>query len=172
MPETIVNAFHAYVDIKEVAVVLFIVFPVLFFVIWLIFLKWKMWRRLAKNCKREIIIFSSGSEDMKIETDLLRATEFFKITKDPFPNHALQITANCLVIIGYSDPMENFDKILREVETRRLPVIIYSKKRLPDDITNRIKEYPLHSICQTPLRLISDVFAILSTFPNKYAEEK
>jgi hypothetical protein len=125
--------------------------------------------RLFKNRKRPIMIFKSAGEDMEIETKLLRDSQLFNIPEEPTDKHQNidRIKNHSLIIIGYSAGMTNFEDIFNGAKNAGIPVIIYSKDKIPDDIFNKLRNYSWYSSCQVPLRLINDVFTILSTFPNK-----
>jgi len=125
--------------------------------------------RLFKNRKRPIMIFKSAGEDMEIETKLLRDSQLFNIPEEPTDKHQNidRIKNHSLIIIGYSAGMTNFEDIFNGAKNAGIPIIIYSKDKIPDDIFNKLRNYSWYSICQVPLRLINDVFTILSTFPNK-----
>ncbi len=48
-----------------------------------------------------------------------------------------------------------------------LPIIVFSgKHRLSDKDRDALKNYSFSSLCETQLRLVSDVFAVISTFPE------
>jgi len=125
--------------------------------------------RLFNNRCRPIMIFKSTDEDMEIETKLLRDSKLFNVPEDPTNKHQNidRIKNHSLIIIGYSEGMANFDDIFNGAKNAGVPVIIYSKNKIPDDVFNKLRNYSWYSTCQVPLRLINDVFTILSTFPNK-----
>jgi len=114
------------------------------------------------------MIFKSNGEDMELETKLLRDSKLFNIPEDPTDKHQNidRIKNHSLIIIGYSNNMSNFDAIFTGAKSAGIPVIIYSKDRIPDDVFQGLRDYSWYSTCQVPLRLINDVFTILSTFPN------
>lgn len=125
--------------------------------------------RLFNNRRRPIMIFKSTGEDMEIETKLLRDSKLFNIPEDPTDKHQNidRIKNHSLIIIGYSAGMTNFDDIFNGAKIAGVPVIVYSKDKIPDDVFNKLRNYSWYSTCQVPLRLINDVFTVLSTFPNK-----
>ena len=125
--------------------------------------------RLFNNRRRPIMIFKSTSEDMEVETKILRDSKLFNIPENPTDKHQNidRIKDHSLIIIGYSTGMTNFDDIFNGAKSVGVPVIVYSKDKIPDDIFNKLRNYSWYSTCQVPLRLINDVFTILSTFPNK-----
>ena len=129
--------------------------------------------RLFRNRQRPIMIFKSKSEDMEVETKLLRDCKLFNIPEDPTDKlqDTNRITNHCLVIIGFSPAMKDFDQIYEGVQRFGVPVIIYSKRSIPAKVLKTIKKYPWYSVCQVPLRLLNDVFTVLSTFPEKKKKE-
>lgn len=124
---------------------------------------------LFNNRRRPIMIFKSTGEDMEVETKLLRDSKLFNIPEDPTDKHQNidRIKDHSLIIIGYSAGMTNFGDIFNGAKSVGVPAIVYSKDKIPDDVFNKLRNYSWYSTCQVPLRLINDVFTILSTFPNK-----
>ncbi|MDP3029802.1 MAG: hypothetical protein Q8O04_09970 [Deltaproteobacteria bacterium] len=126
--------------------------------------------RLFKNRKRPIMIFKSAGEDMELETKLLRDSKLFNIPEEPTdkPQNIDRINEHSLIIIGYSSEMSasDFDQIYSGAKNAGIPVIIYSKNRIPENVFKKLRDYSWYSICQVPLRLLNDVFTILSTFPH------
>jgi hypothetical protein len=126
--------------------------------------------RLFKNRKRPIMIFKSAGNNMVLEVKLLRDCKFFNIPEEPTeaPQNIDRIRNHSLVIIGYSSSMDisDFEKIYNGVKNAGIPVIVYSKERIPDDVFRMLRDYSYYSTCQVPLRLLNDVFTILSTFPQ------
>jgi len=125
--------------------------------------------RLFNNRSRPIMIFKSSGEDMEVETKLLRDSKLFNIPEDPTDKHQNidRIKDHSLIIIGYSAGMTNFDDIFTGAKSAGIPTIVYSKDKIPDAIFKKLRNYSWYSTCQVPLRLVNDVFTILSTFPNK-----
>ena len=144
-------------------------------VFWSSFLRFSIFKalRLFRNRQRPILIFKSQGEDMQVETKLLRDCKLFNIPEEPTDKlqDINRITNHCLVIIGYSTGMKDFNKIYKGVQRFGVPVIIYSKGNIPASAMKTIKEYPWYSVCQVPLRLLNDVFTVLSTFPEKRQKE-
>ena len=63
--------------------------------------------------------------------------------------------------------MTNFDDIFNGAKNAGVPAIVYSKNEIPKNVFDSLRNYSWYSTCQVPLRLVNDVFTILSTFPNK-----
>ncbi|MDD2807500.1 MAG: hypothetical protein PHW95_03220 [Patescibacteria group bacterium] len=128
--------------------------------------------RWFRNVRRPIMIFSpkgSTTLDMKMETKILRDTKFFKIPEDPSDNFqdCHNIANHSLVIVGYEPGMAGFKDILNAVKSVKIPIVVYTKQPLAETDRNLLNSYPWHSVCNFPLKLLSDTFTILSTFPNK-----
>lgn len=134
------------------------------------FLLWVMKKevRLFLNRKRPIKIFyAPGGPNMEIETKTLRQSGFFKIPEDPTSNYqdCHNLTNHGLVIIGYVPGMPGLADILDAVKVKRIPLIVYTKARLDPADQALLETYPWYSLCNVPLRIVSDAFTILSTFP-------
>lgn len=131
--------------------------------------------RLYKNLKRPIKIFYSKGQplNMQVETKTLRQSGFFNIPEDPTDNYqdCHSISNHGLVIIGYTTGMQGLSDILDVVKAKRIPLIVYTKERLNENDRLLLESYPWYSLCNVPLRVISDAYTILSTFPlPKYAK--
>ncbi len=129
-------------------------------------------RRLFKNRKRPIMIFKSKDQSMEIETKLLRDSKFFNVPEDPTDRHQNtdRITNHGLIIVGYSLGMDGFKNILSAAKDKQIPIIIYSAQGAivqGGEDSRLISSYSYHSVCNVPLRLVNDVFTILSTFPHR-----
>ena len=124
--------------------------------------------RLFLNRKRPIKIFyAPGGPNMEMETKTLRQSGFFKIPEDPTSNYqdCHNLTNHGLVIIGYVPKMQGLKDILDAVKAKHIPLIVYTKARLDPDDQALLETYPWYSLCNVPLRIVSDAFTILSTFP-------
>ena len=127
----------------------------------------KEWR-LFQNRRRPIMIFRSADQNMGVAFNLLQDTKLFKV-EEPTENYqdSIRLNKHSLVIIGYSSGMNGFKDIVESAKQKRIPIIVYAK---PSDISDEdmkiLNDYCYYSICNIPLRLINDVFTILSTFPN------
>jgi hypothetical protein len=136
-----------------------------------VFLWWffKKEIRLFRNRRRPIMIFyAKGSAlNMGMETKTLRASGFFNIPEDPTDNfqECHRIEDHGLVIVGYSKGMQGLRDILDCVKAKRIPLIVYTKDMLDPADKSLLETYPWYSLCNVPLRLVSDTFIILSTFP-------
>lgn len=145
---------------------------------------YKKEKRLFDNLnKRDILIFApppgSGKsselpEDMEMELELLKKTEYFNnlpeaIYRNTSCEKLEKIDSRALVIIGYNESFseEALEKLLDTVVRKEAPLIFYAYDRL--DPTSKaykmLKAYPRHSMCETGLRLVNDVFTTLATYP-------
>lgn len=136
------------------------------FAIWFYFFCRKE-HRLFKNIKRPIGIISTGSDKpMTHEANLLKRVKFFNVTDPYSDNRAVDLlNGKRLVIIGYS-ASQHFRDAYAAAKQAKIPVIIYAKQGEIQDDWQLIESYSNYTICNTPLRLISDVFAIMSTYPE------
>lgn len=140
---------------------------VLSFLGFLLFFLKKEWR-LYQNRKRPIMIFKSDSQNMGLETKLLRDSKIFSVD-EPSENYQEidRLDNHSPVILGYSPGMRGFEQILQGVKSKKVPLIIYANyETITREDAEKLKEYSYYSICNLPLRLMNDVFTILSTFPK------
>ncbi|MBI2470381.1 MAG: hypothetical protein HYV59_03960 [Planctomycetes bacterium] len=124
---------------------------------------------MFKNRKRPIMIFKSQDQSMELETKLLRDSKFFNVPEDPTdnPRNTDRIKNHGLIIVGYSKGMDGFQNILSAAKSKQIPIIIYAApKAIDEKDLEEICKYSYNSMCNTPLRLVNDVFTILSTFPH------
>ena len=124
--------------------------------------------RLFLNRRRPIKIFyAPNGPNMQMEIKTLRASGFFKVPEDPTDNFqdCHNLTNHGLVIIGYAPGMPGLVDIVNAVKAKKIPLIVYTKARLAEDDQKLLETYPWYSLCNVPLRIVSDAFTILSTFP-------
>ena len=137
-------------------------------VAFIVFFLKKEWR-LFKNRRRPIMIFKSKDQNMGVAFNLLSDSKLFKI-ETPTENYqdSVRLDKHSLVIVGYTKKMQGLKGIIDEAKNKRVPVIIYAKPNEIDQEDMKILEtYSYRSMCNTPLRLVNDVFTILSTYPNR-----
>ncbi len=151
-------------------IVLGVIIVILFFRWW-----YKKELRFYKNSnKKSIFLIKSENNKLEDEIKLIKGTGIFKIGEtisyDSTGIDRLEKSKHSLVIIGYSKDMKNFNSFFEKIKTKGIPLVVYSKIKLPDEIFDKCREYSWYSTCQTPLRLISDIFTIFSTYP--YGESK
>ena len=162
--ETINIGLNAY---TLVTLLIGFIIGVLAFVGFIIFFLKKEWR-LYKNRERPIMVFKSESQNMNLEMNLLRDSKLFSVNEpsenfqdiDRLDNHSL-------IIVGYSPEMKGFRQIIEGARNKKVPIIVYAKyESITDEDNELLASYSYYSICNLPLRLMNDVFTILSTFPK------
>ena len=125
-------------------------------------------RRLWRNLCRPILVADIGKESINHEAELIRRTGLFGDVKESKDfRSANLLREHRLVILGYTSD-KIFEKFLGSARDCGVPVIIYAK---PGAISKKdiglIQGYSHHLICNTPLRLVSDIFAIMATYPEE-----
>lgn len=135
--------------------------------VWLRFFH-KKERRLFKNIQRPVAVIATDDKPMTHEVQLLKRVGFFNIATPSADGRAKDLlNGNRLVIIGYSPNSASFKDIFKAASQREIPVIVYAgPTRITPEDMELLQSYSHHSMCNTPLRLISDVFAMMSTYPE------
>jgi len=128
----------------------------------------KEWR-LFKNISRPIGIIATEDKPMTHEAKLLERVGFFNVGAPSSDSRAVDLlNGNRLIIIGYSPNSSTFKTAFNAAKEREIPVIVYAgPTRIVDEDMTLLQSYSHHSMCNTPLRLISDVFALMSTYPEE-----
>jgi hypothetical protein len=127
-------------------------------------------KRLISNWKRPIAIIPSAQDPMAQEARLLKDAVFFD-NIDLLPadgRSADHVTDKYrLVVLRYDKTSSYFWDTYDRIAQRQIPVIIYAQQGeiSPDDF-RKIQQYLFHTICNTPVRLLSDVSAIMATYPE------
>lgn len=170
--DTVINAVGTLITLRDVFILLGTI--VASGLVFTFFIFRKQWRQ-HKNLKRPVKIFYAKGQslNMQVETRTLRDSGFFNIPEDPTDNYqdCHTISDHGLVIVGYTPGMQGLKDILDVVKAKRIPLIVYTKERLNEDDRLLLESYPWYSLCNVPLRVISDAYTILSTFPlPKYAK--
>jgi hypothetical protein len=127
----------------------------------------KKQRRVLANLQRPILVISIDQADMSHQFKLLERVDLFSVEYSDTSKAVDLIRANHrLVIVGYSQG-DSFNQIIGKAKTLNIPVIVYARPGavLKDDLA-QISGYSFASLCNTDVRLVSDVFAIMSTFPE------
>ena len=126
------------------------------------------------NLKRPIKIFfpqNGTAKNMEMEYNLLLKSGLFNVEKPTSDSRdTTRISNHSLVILGCDEKMENFDSIFDKAVAQKIPILIYTfgdNTALKPKHWKKLNTYPYYSVCNTPLRLTSDVFTMLSTFPNE-----
>lgn len=130
---------------------------------------YKKERRLFKNIQRPIAIIATEDKPMEHEAQLLRRVGFFKVGDPSSDSRADDLmNGNRLIIIGYTPDSQRFKDAFKAAKQREIPVIVYAgPTRISTEDMNLLQGYSYHTMCNTPLRLISDVFAVMSTYPEE-----
>lgn len=125
-------------------------------------------RRLFKNIQRPIGIIATEDKSMAHEAELLRRVGFFDVGNPSSDGRAADLMNDKrLVIIGYTPDSQAFKDAFNAAKQREVPVIVYAgPTRISNDDMTLLQGYSHHSMCNTPLRLISDVFSVMSTYPE------
>jgi len=134
---------------------------------WLSFFH-KKERRLFKNIKRPICIIGTEDKPMTHEAKLLRRVGFFNVGEPSADGRETDLlNGNRLAVIGYTPKSQAFRDAFKAAKEREIPVVVYAgPTRIDDNDMKLLQSYSHHSMCNTPLRLISDVFALMSTYPE------
>ena len=144
-------------------------------VLFLLFVLRKQWRLFKNTAKPIIFINLSGINDgMDVEAKLLRRSGFFSSPEVTNDSRSIDLLdKQSLVVLGISDETDGvqFEAIYRKITTLTKPVIIYTLGARGTAFIQKneglIKGYSFHTIATTPLRLMGDIFSILSTFPEQ-----
>lgn len=129
-------------------------------------------RRLLANMKRPVAVIPAHHGSMEHETRLLKDVEFFNIDNLASDKRSIDLVAkHRLVVLQYdAAPESHFWKTYETLQSRQVPVIVYAKPgeiSFKTDHMERIQNYSLHTLCNTPLRLLSDVTSIMTTYPEE-----
>lgn len=127
-------------------------------------------RRMSKNLSRPFAIIGSAEDKMAYEKELFDSTKFFKPISllDNDRRAADLINGDYrLVVLRYEEDSEHFWSIYEELQIKQIPIIVYAK---PGEIKggdiHRVQKYLHHTLCNTPVRLLSDVWAVMATYPE------
>ena len=125
-------------------------------------------RRLFTNIKRPIGMVATEDMPMAHEAELLRRVGFFDVGTPASDGRSTDLMNGYrLVVIGYTPGSSAFKEAFTAAKQREIPVIVYAgPTRISNDDMALLQSYSHHSMCNTPLRLISDVFAVMSTYPE------
>lgn len=129
---------------------------------------------ILDNLKRPIKVFfpqMSNGDDMEMEYNLLSRSGLFNVERPTSDvRDMVGVQNHSLIILGCNKKMKNFDAVFDGAAQKKIPVVIYTfgnNEALTPGHWKKLKTYPYYSVCNTPLRLVSDVFTLISTFPNK-----
>jgi len=129
----------------------------------------KKQRRVINNLQRPIMVIGTTDSDMTDQVRLLKEVGLFDVSDVLRGDKAIDFlnTKHRLLVLGFStEPL--FTKAFDCARSRQIPVLVYAKPgAVPPEQMAAITGYSFASICNTDLRLVSDVFAVMSTFPEK-----
>lgn len=149
----------------------FITYKFLFFV-------YRKEMKLFRNFKRKLIVFAPENKygldmNMEAEVDVIKTNPLFKslsIDKKSSRQFINNIDKTSLVILGIGNDFTYFKEVFDRARNYKIPLIIYTygdNRALEPIHWNLLNSYQWYSVCITPLRLISEIFNILSTFDFK-----
>jgi hypothetical protein len=127
--------------------------------------------RLYQNIKRPFAVISTEQQTLIHEVDLLERTKFLKPQHFGDGGRDLQLIDDIkprLLVVGYSPNSATYKRAFAYARTHSLPLVVFAPKYQitdPQELAE-VKQYSFSSLCQTELRLVSDIFSIMSTFPE------
>ncbi|RJR25748.1 hypothetical protein C4578_00745 [Candidatus Microgenomates bacterium] len=139
----------------------------------------KVFWRLGKNLGKKVFIFcppggkrnDGGTKDMERELGVLKSSGYFNVSKGVVTDfHAIDqkdIDEAGIIILGYHRGMNDFDDFFQMVRRADKPLIIYTFEigyQLDDKHKEIIKDYKWYALSSMPLRLVSDIFSIMSSY--------
>jgi len=128
----------------------------------------KKQRRVLANLQRPIMVIGTQDADMIDQIKLLKEVDLFSVTDHRGEKATDFVKAgHRLMVLGYSDS-DRFARAFDCAKSRTMPVLVYAKPNSvsPEGMA-KISGYSYASLCNTDIRLVSDVFAVMSTFPEK-----
>jgi hypothetical protein len=129
-----------------------------------------VWKRFARNVKREVAVISTEKQPMEHESNVLKRVGFFNIKSVSADSRNLDLLKGAvLIVVGYSPNSKLYREVFAYAKTNNLPIIVFARTHRLNPKGKDYKElksYSFSSLCETELRLVSDVFAVISTFPE------
>lgn len=125
-----------------------------------------IWKRFTSNIKRQVAVISTEKQDMTYEAELLNEIGYFKDVKlfPSTPKSLDLVKGSSVIVVGYSKNSPTYARVFEYAKANKLPIIVYSGKNwLETTDKEALKDYSFSSICETDLRLVSDVFNVMST---------
>ncbi len=143
----------------------------LFLIIFLRSIKYNF--KLSKNLGRNVMVVSPKN-NMEKEISVLKKSKLFKLgnalINDFYSIDNEDLKKVGAVILGYSREMECFDDFLNLIKRNNKPLIIYTFElgyNLKDEHLKQLKSYKWFTLSSTPLRLVSDLFTVMSSYDNE-----
>ncbi len=123
-------------------------------------------RRLLSNMKRQVVVISTENQMMDHEAELLERVGYFKVKRVSSDVRNLTLLdGSAVIVVGYSPNSQVYEGSFDYAKSHKLPFIVFAgKHRLSNEDRDVLKTYSFSSLCETDLRLVSDVFAVMSTF--------
>lgn len=169
MEPTFTNALSNGADATTILMGIWVVGGVVISVFGISLFAFRKARRMSKNLSRPLAIVGSSNDRMAYEKQLLDSTKFFKPINllDSDYRAADLIDDNYrLVVIRYEAGSDHFWSVYEKLQSKQIPVIVYAKPGEIKEEMPRIQKYLHHTLCNTPVRLLSDVWAIMATYPE------
>ncbi|MEH2195472.1 MAG: hypothetical protein V7K98_22925 [Nostoc sp.] len=123
------------------------------------------------NLQRKIKVFYppyENNKEMEVEFEEIKNNRLFNADFRTCDIRKINnIDTKSLVIIGCGSDFSYFESVYIKATQYKIPVIIYTygdSRALESKHWDLLNRYQWYSVCNTPIRLISDVFTILSTF--------
>ena len=126
-----------------------------------------VWKRFTDNVRRQVAVISTEQQSMEHEAELLERVGYFKKVKRVAADarNLTLLDGSAVIVVGYSPDSTVYRDTFEYAKTHKLPLIVFAgKNRLSDEDRDALKVYSFSSLCETDLRLVSDVFAVMSTF--------
>jgi len=135
--------------------------------------------RLGKNLGKKVFIFcptggkrdDGTDKDMERELSVLKSSGYFNLAKGivtDFNNIVPEdIESAGIVVLGYHKEMCHFEDFIQMVKQANKPLIIYTFELgypLSEEHRKIICNYKWYALSSMPLRLVSDLFSIMSSY--------
>ena len=135
-------------------------------------------RRLAKNLGRKIFVYcppnvrrSDGEvKDMRREVEYYKNSKYFKVGEIVTDFNSIEeksIQEAGIVVVGYDTEMIHFENMVEMVKRHNKPLVIYTFElgiQLTTEHKRIFNNYKWIALSSMPLRLVSDIFAIMASF--------
>lgn len=178
----ILNSISVSLTLFDIAktIALIILFIVAYIIIF--YRSFNVLGRLGKNLGGKVFIYcpSGGkredgtNKDMERELTVLKNSGYFnlknEIVKDFNSIDLSDIKKSTVVVLGYHREMPNFNRFIEMVKSAEKPLIIYTFDlgyRLDLKHEEKIKDYKWYALSSMPLRLVSDLFAIMASYKHE-----
>lgn len=123
------------------------------------------------NLQRTIKVFYppyENNKEMEVEFEEIKNNHLFNADFKTCDIRKINnIDIKSLVIISCGSDFSYFESVYIKATQYKIPVIIYTygdSRALESKHWDLLNRYQWYSVCNTPIRLISDIFTILSTF--------